>query len=159
MFCDRCGANLQGSQNFCPNCGKPVGTASTPLMPAPSRVAGHVRLLAILWLAMAAFRLVPALILLSIFRRGIGFWPPDVPMFVHGLLQMIGLIFLASAGVAILIGWGLLERRPWARMLAIIFGFLSLMEVPFGTALGIYTLWVLLPAQSEEEYRRTARAA
>ncbi len=159
MFCDRCGANLQGNQKFCPNCGKPVASASAPFTPAAGRVAGHVRLLAILWLAMAAFRLVPALILLSIFRRGIGFWPPDTPMFVHGLLQMIGLIFLASAGVAILIAWGLLERRPWARMLAIVFAFLTLMEIPFGTALGVYTLWVLLPAKSEEEYRLAARAA
>jgi hypothetical protein len=31
--------------------------------------------------------------------------------------------------------------------------------VPFGTALGIYTLWVLLPGDSEQEYRRLSRAA
>jgi hypothetical protein len=31
--------------------------------------------------------------------------------------------------------------------------------MPFGTALGIYTLWVLLPAQSEEEFRHIANAA
>jgi hypothetical protein len=31
--------------------------------------------------------------------------------------------------------------------------------MPFGTALGIYTLSVLLPAGSEEEYRRISRAA
>ena len=157
MFCDRCGASLQPNQSFCPNCGKPVGNALPAL--APNRVAAHVRLLGILWLAMAAFRLVPGLILLSIFRTGIGFSPPDMPNFVPGLLQMVGLIVLASAAIAILIGWGLIERRPWARMWAIIFAFLSLIEFPFGTALGLYTLWVLLPATSEQEYRQTARAA
>jgi hypothetical protein len=31
--------------------------------------------------------------------------------------------------------------------------------MPFGTALGIYTLWTLLPAKSEEEYRRLARVS
>jgi len=31
--------------------------------------------------------------------------------------------------------------------------------LPVGTALGIRTLWLLLPAQSEQEYRRLARAA
>jgi len=51
---------------------------------------------------------------------------------------------------------GLLEREPWARTLALVLGFLSLFKVPVGTALGIYTLWVLLPAQSEQEYRRLA---
>ena len=40
-------------------------------------------------------------------------------------------------------------------MLAIILGVVSLFfHIPFGTALGIYTLWVLLPAHSEEEYQK-----
>jgi len=30
-------------------------------------------------------------------------------------------------------------------------------NVPFGTALGIYTLWVLLPAESDEAYEKEAR--
>jgi hypothetical protein len=36
---------------------------------------------------------------------------------------------------------------------------LNLIDMPFGTALGTYTLWVLLPRKSEEEYRQIARAA
>ena len=63
-------------------------------------------------------------------------------------------------GVAgIITGWGLLERQPWARMLAIVLGCFNLVDMPFGTGLGVYTLWVLLPAKSEEEYRQIARAA
>jgi hypothetical protein len=37
--------------------------------------------------------------------------------------------------------------------LALVLGFVNLIHIPFGTALGIYTLWVLLPAQSEREFR------
>ena len=44
-------------------------------------------------------------------------------------------------------------------MLAILFGAISLIDIPFGTALGIYTLWVLLPAEHEEEYRALSHAA
>jgi hypothetical protein len=44
-------------------------------------------------------------------------------------------------------------------MLTIIFGAFSLVDLPFGTALGIYTLWVLLPAESEQEYRTMAETA
>jgi hypothetical protein len=44
-------------------------------------------------------------------------------------------------------------------MLAIVMGCLNLIHIPFGTALGIYTLWVLLPAQSEREYRNVSQAA
>jgi hypothetical protein len=67
--------------------------------------------------------------------------------------------YLAKAGVGLLAGWGLIERQPWARLLTLILGFLALLDPPFGTALGVYTLWVLLPAEAEEEYRHTARAA
>jgi hypothetical protein len=44
-------------------------------------------------------------------------------------------------------------------MLAIIFGAVSLIDIPFGTAIGIYTLWVLLPAESEQEYKTMSGAA
>lgn len=157
MFCDRCGAKLEDSQNFCPNCGKVLG--AIPLMPAQGRIAGHIRLVAIFWLAMSALRLLPGLFLLIMFRPGASVLPPEVPLFVHGLLQAIGTLFLCSAVLGIIIAWGLLERQPWARMLAIVFGCFSLLDVPLGTALGIYTLWVLLPAKSEEEYRQISQAA
>lgn len=157
MFCDRCGANLEPSQNFCPSCGKSV--RAVPAIARRSRVSAHLTLLAILWLAISAFRLFPGLILLAMFRPGFQFLPPEVPTFVHGLIQLIGLIFLGAAALGIITAWGLLQRQPWARMLAIVFGCFSLFDVPFGTALGIYTLWVLLPAESEREYYGTAVAA
>ncbi|MBV8572882.1 MAG: zinc ribbon domain-containing protein [Acidobacteriaceae bacterium] len=157
MFCDRCGTKLQDAQNFCPNCGKPV--RDVPLMPVQSRIAGHVRLLAILWIAISAFRLLSGVVLLSLFQPRLGVLPPEVPFFVHGILHGVGLAYLATAILGFITAWGLLEKQPWARMLAIIFGCFILLDVPFGTALGIYTLWVLLPAQSEEEYRRFAKTA
>jgi len=154
MFCDRCGSKLDDSAAFCSACGKPVGT--TPLMPRQGRIAGHVRLLGILWIALSAFRLIPGFLLIVIFRSPD--FPPEVPRFVHTLLPMIGLMLLFSAVVGGIAGIGLLTRQPWARMLAIVFGSLNLFDLPFGTAIGIYTLWVLLPAESEQEYRTAARA-
>lgn len=157
MFCDRCGTELQRDQNFCPKCGRAMGT---PLAaPAASRIGGHVRLLGILWLAISGIRLIPGLVLITIFQPNMQLLPPDVPDFVPVLIHSLGLLFLASAVLGIITGWGLLQRQPWARMLAIIFGCFSLLDIPFGTALGIYTLWVLLPAKSEEEYRQMATAA
>lgn len=155
MFCASCGMKLDDSAAFCSRCGKAIGT--TPLMPRQGRIAGHIRLLGILWIALSAFRLIPGLVLFLLFRSPD--FPPDVPQFVHTLLPMLGLIFLFGGAIGSVVGWGLLTRQPWARMLAIIFGGVNLMDLPFGTTLGIYTLWVLLPAESEQEYRNTARAA
>jgi zinc-ribbon domain len=157
VFCDRCGAQVPPSASFCPACGKASGV--TPLVPVQSRIAGHIRLLGIFWLAISAFHLIPSLVLLSIFGGGAWFLPPEVPGFVHGLLSAIGFIFLVGSIVGLITGWGLLQREPWARMLAIVVGCFSLINMPFGTALGIYTLWVLLPAKSEQEYRDVSQAA
>lgn len=157
MFCDRCGAEVREGQHVCSSCGK--GFTTVPLMPRSGRIAGHIRLLGILWIALSAFRLIPALVLLFIANPGLHVFPPDVPDFVPTLLQVIGVGLLVAAGIGILTGWGLLERSPWARMLAIVLGCVSLLDMPFGTALGVYTLWVLLPAKSEEEYRQRELAA
>lgn len=156
MFCDRCGTRMAEGAGFCPGCGKPAGPV--PLMPVKGRIAGHVRLLGILWLASAAVHLLPGFALMTMFHPG-GSFPPDAPAFLPGFLHSIGLVFLAGAVASLLAGWGLLDRQPWARTLAIVLACFNLLHVPFGTALGVYTLWVLLPASSEEEYRRFARVA
>ena len=41
-------------------------------------------------------------------------------------------------------GWALLVGKSWGRILVLLLGFLHLIDIPFGTALGIYTIWALL---------------
>ena len=130
------------------------------MMPPRSRIGGHIRLLGILWVAISVFRLIPGLLLFAMFRGGaMHFLPPDAPFFLHGLLRGVGIVIMGAGAIGIVTGWGLLDRQPWARMLAIVLGVLNLIDMPFGTALGVYTLWVLLPAQSEQDYRQIARVA
>lgn len=117
-----------------------------------------MRLLAIFWFALSAFRLLPGIVLLTMFGPDGRFLPADVPGFVNGIIQIVGYLLIGGAAVGLIVGWGLLDRQPWARMLAIFLGCFSLLDMPFGTALGIYTLWVLLPAQSEEEFRQISNA-
>src|ERR1035437_9181075 len=157
MFCDRCGANLQGPVSFCPHCGRQFGAAPPRQMPVSNRVAGHLRNVAILWLAYSALRLLPGLVLNSFSNWDFPFGG-DAPFFVHGLIRGVGGILLVTGVIGVIAGWGLYERRSWARILAMVLAFLNLLHPPFGTAIGIYTLWVLLPAASEVEYQRMARA-
>jgi hypothetical protein len=37
-------------------------------------------------------------------------------------------------------------------VVALVLAFISLFNIPFGTAIGVYTMWVLLPGQSQQEY-------
>jgi hypothetical protein len=154
MFCDRCGIRLHDAASFCPSCGKPAGT--TPLMPPQGRLAGHIRLLGIFWLALSALRVIPGLVLIFL---GSGRLFLGAPPLLYDMLSVIGWILLPIGAIGAAVGWGLLARQSWARMPAIIFGAINLPDIPFGTALGIYGLWVLLPAESEQAYRTMSRAA
>jgi zinc-ribbon domain len=152
MFCDSCGTELREDQRFCPACGKAVAGVTR------KGISTHVRLLGILWLAYSAVRLIPGIAILGMLQTNLDFLPPDVPSFVPHLIRFVGLLSVAAAVVGGVIGWGLLTWQPWARLAAIVFGCISLIEVPFGTALGIYTLWALLPQRSGQEYRARALA-
>jgi hypothetical protein len=85
--------------------------------------------------------------------------PPGVNVWLRPLLSIIGWLILAKAASGFFAGWGLLQREQWARTFALVMGFVALLNVPVGTALGVYTLWVLLPAQSDNEYKALAQAA
>lgn len=131
-----------------------------PLPRAQSRIEKHTRILAVLWLVISIYGLLRGSFIFF-FGHAIAthFIPFPVRAFILPLAGVIGAVLLASSIAGFLAGWGLLNYRPWARMLTMILGIISLIHIPFGTALGIYTLWVLLPAESEQEYRRLARAA
>lgn len=69
--------------------------------------------------------------------------------------------FMALALVAIvwgvghiLIGIPLRRRRPWARLLALMLGSVDLLLLPYGTALGCYTLWVLLNEEGKKLFEQ-----
>jgi hypothetical protein len=44
----------------------------------------------------------------------------------------------------VLVGLPLRQRRHWSRLAALMLGTVDLLLLPYGTALGSYTLWVLL---------------
>ena len=158
MFCDGCGAGLQPDQSFCGRCGKEVKGGVHLAYPRTGRVQQHVRLLGILWLGLAALNVIGGIVLF-ILANTLFVHLSDVPGFLHPLLSFVAVLVLMKAVAGFATGWGLLQREPWARTLALILGFISLFNIPFGTALGVYTLWVLLPTESEREYAAQVRAA
>jgi hypothetical protein len=181
MFCTHCGASFRADQRFCGVCGTSVAApgpaVASPLAPAPvasaglpplGRVARHVRMLGILWIVLSAIHLLRGSGRL-LGARMVGFaarnWSDDVPWgwpvghILPPFLSFMALISLILAAAGFAAGWGLMEHRPWARTLAIIVAIIAILNPILGTLLGIYTLWVLLPADAEAEWRRTAGVA
>ena len=157
MFCNHCGSVLPAGAAFCPNCqAKAVVIAErTP------KVQSQLTLLTALWFAMGALRLVGAL---AVFGMASFMLPmiareqrEPIPLFVPTLLTGVGVLVAVVAVLSLAVGWGLYQRASWARMLALVMAFFSLLSIPLGTALGIYTLVVLLPAESDAEWKQIAQ--
>ncbi|MGD0214658.1 MAG: zinc ribbon domain-containing protein [Terriglobales bacterium] len=167
MFCNQCGAQLQAGEPRCGRCGKPaLGLVDL----RRSRVREHSRLLGILWMADSALHLVIGMGIMMVAQIMFGHVfghivhtsdgpPPEVMVWLQPLFSIIAWLILAKAAAGFFAGWGLIRRESWARTVALVMGFIALLSVPVGTALGIYTLWVLLPSQSDEEYKALAQAA
>lgn len=168
MYCENCGAQVGENYRFCPSCGKPFTysySAARPTMQRRSRVQEHVQLLGVLWIASGALLFLVAIafatishtILALVLRPEIGA-PAEVAPLIRSIFTIVG-IFIGAKGIAeILAGWGLLERASWARPLTIVVAFISLLNIPIGTALGVYSLWVLLPEESGRDYEHLAQA-
>lgn len=159
MFCNRCGANLPPTATVCTSCGAPAPTASD----RGGGLQSHLSLLTIFWYIVAALSAIPVLVLFGIGTAagtaiGMGNAPPEARMFAPFFFYFLAALFSIAAVATFFTAWGLQKRKPWARTLAIVMAFLSLLSVPFGTALGIYTLVVLLPAPAGQEYERMAES-
>lgn len=170
-FCSNCGAPVTPQAGPVPPAPPPAYGAVPPAYGAPHampvvlvpRVPRHVQTLGILWCIYGAYRAAAGtfavLFLLGIstpaFLGGIGARGlpilPFAPV-MSGLAAVAGVFILLSSCLAFITGYALLSRRPWGRTLAIVAAVLSLIKIPVGTALGIYTLWVLAPTASGMEY-------
>lgn len=159
MFCDQCGTQLQSDFTVCPRCGK---LAQAPAPVRASRLQEHLRTLGILWMILGGLTLLPAFFLMllsSVIHIAIPFSNAVARNLGPLVLMIIGGSLLLVGACGVLVGWGLMQHQPWARILGIIVGVLALFHPPLLTVLGIYTLWVLLGQNTDLEYQRLARAA
>jgi hypothetical protein len=171
MFCNHCGGEVQPNQRFCSSCGKAAVVAPPPAPAGPAvsasagRVARHVKMLAVFWIALSALNLLKAgsrLVgahVIGVWGHGWfddAGWGFPVGEILPAVLSTMGLVSLLLAGIGFVVGFGLMERRPWARTMAIVVGIIALLHPVLGTVLGIYTLWVMLPADAEAEYMRVS---
>ena len=79
----------------------------------------------------------------------------DVPAPVIQIVGtvIVGIIVLISLP-CLFLGYGLINFRPWARILGLILAALNLFNIPFGTALSLYAFWVLLKPETEVLFRQ-----
>lgn len=111
----------------------------------------HVTALGVLYIVFSALRIIAA-ITLYIVLIGVGLISedPEAMQILATVGTVISFVLFFCSIPGIIGGIGLLNRQGWARILVIILGFLKLLNIPIGTALGIYTIWVLFNKETEK---------
>ncbi len=117
----------------------------------------HVKVLGVLYLVVSGFMLFLALFLLLVMGGTAGLVGaaadgPDaaIAIPVLGIAgAALGMFFVVFALPGLVAGYGLLHYKPWARILGIVLSALSLINIPIGTLVGAYGLWVLLNKDTE----------
>ena len=113
----------------------------------------HVTALGILYLIFFVFALCTAALVFTILSAT-GAVSGDERAFtvlaLIGTIAAIYIVLIALPGIAV--GIGLLKNLGWARLLAIVVGIFNLLSFPFGTMLGIYTLWVMTRPEVKAQF-------
>lgn len=125
----------------------------------------HVKAVAILHIVLGGLGALAAVIILTIFGGIAGIVGATAPrgdaVAAVPILGVIGgalsILVLLLSLPAVIAGFGLLSFQPWARILTIVLSALNLLNVPIGTALGAYSLWVMLNTATEALFRPGAR--
>jgi hypothetical protein len=127
----------------------------------------HVKVLGVLYLALSAIGVLVAVFLIVTLGSAAGIVGAAadaedaaiaIPIIgITGVALVILLLCVSLPGV--FAGWGLLSFRPWARILAIVLAIINLFNIPVGTLMGIYALWVLLNKETERLFAGAPRPA
>ncbi len=79
---------------------------------------------------------------------------PSLPIIGGVLGTLLGFLVVLTGLPNLLAGFGLLAHKNWARILALILAVLNLLKFPWGTALAVYTFWVLLDDETRRLFGR-----
>jgi|SRR6187399_2919984 len=125
----------------------------------------HVKVLGILYIVLSSLTLCAALFLALAFGTASGIVAANADADAAVALPILGIagsalvMFLVAISLpGIITGIGMLKYRSWARILGIVLAAINLINIPFGTILGAYGLWVLLNKETEQLFSGTPAA-
>jgi hypothetical protein len=109
----------------------------------------HITLVAVINIAFGFLGIFLAFFLFVVLiGAGIISQDPDAMRVTSIVGVAIAFFLLLTSIPEIIGGFGLLKRKPWARVLVLIIAVLDLLLIPIGTLIGIYELWVLLQEET-----------
>lgn len=116
----------------------------------------HVSFVGALHIGFGILGLLGALTVFIIFNFAQGFvieepLAEEILSFIGGTISLI-IMFFAALGI--IGGIGLFSYKSWARILVMIVSAVNCLNIPIGTAKGVYSIWVLMQKETMEIFEQ-----
>jgi hypothetical protein len=119
----------------------------------------HITLVAVLNIVFGVIGIIIGIIIFAAISGGGLISKDPTAIKITGIVgPAVGFFFFLTSVPELIGGIGLLKRRGWARILVMIIAILDLLEIPIGTAIGIYELWVLLNEKTARLFAQASSA-
>ena len=114
----------------------------------------HIRIFALISIVFGILGLLAAAIVFVAVAGGGLISGDPTPITITSIVAVaVSGIISIFAIPQIIAGWAILKFKSWGRILGIIIAILNLVNVPIGTAYGIYGLWVLMNEETEKIFK------
>lgn len=116
----------------------------------------HINIVAALQIGLSIFNLLIAFLIFTVLKLVGGFVDDANGATILSLIaDVLAIVFIIISVPGILAGMGLYKRKEWARILSLVLSVIEIFSFPFGTAIGIYSIWALIQPETIVEFTNT----
>jgi hypothetical protein len=119
------------------------------------KAKSHVTLVAVLHIAFGALSILGAIITLIVFQFSGNFIPED-EFIAHDVMTSLAIIIpgiIAFFGlIDLLAGVSLFSYKQWSRVFVIVVSAMNCLNIPIGTAKGVYSIWALMQPEVQDMF-------
>ncbi|MCF8224696.1 MAG: hypothetical protein K9J30_02330 [Bacteroidales bacterium] len=118
-----------------------------------NRAKSHVTLVAVLHICFGTLAIIGAIITLFVFQFSWNFIPDD-EVLARNIIQSLGAVLPAVIGffglIDLLSGVSLFSYKQWSRIFVIVISAINCLNIPIGTAKGVYSIWALMQPEVQK---------
>jgi len=112
---------------------------------AENKMEKHLTIVAALQVGFSLLGILAAIIVYTVLHSVMHITDdPEVERVLPIVARWVSLFLLIISIPGLIGGIGLFMKKSWARILVLIISVLDLLNIPIGTAVAVYTIWVLV---------------